>query len=322
MKSILKKSILVCMVIGLTTGFSFARKGGPGHGPRGENPVDILSGTAFTFNGTVLSFEKGPQGTEIETVDGNVVVNGLGPLAYWDSLGIEPPAEGDEIEVSGFTVTSMRCERNIAMSVIFDGEEVQLRDPETGEPLWDKANHLLSGTPFSYSGIITEVPDIREIVVSTDEGDVVLSGIGPVGFWEDLGMTLPAVDDEVIATGLTVEHDDVLRNVIMTITVNGQYVQLRDLETGMPLWRGMNRPDRPEISEPEVSEPDYAKNGSGDGSGNKRGNRNGGGDGSCSFLDGVSKPAPELAKNGSGNGSGNKRGNRNGGGSGTCSCCS
>ncbi|MEW6444333.1 MAG: hypothetical protein AB1640_25595 [bacterium] len=127
-----------CVIIAgvlLAAGASLAANGygaGDGSGPL----HDVLGGQPFTYAGLVASTGSAGGGLVIATDAGNVTVYGIGPRSYWDDLGVERPAVGDWIEVSGFTVDFGDIERNIAMSVTLSNVLVPLRDPDTGLPLW------------------------------------------------------------------------------------------------------------------------------------------------------------------------------------------
>jgi hypothetical protein len=72
----------------------------------------------------------------------------------------------------------------------------------------------------------------------TTDGEVLLYGIGPDHYWEKLGVDHPAIGDNLTATGYTVDYNGIDRNVVTSITINGITVDLRDPDTGKPLWRG------------------------------------------------------------------------------------
>lgn len=96
---------------------------------------EILTGIPFVYEGTVVSMGSG-QGIEIATETGNVIVYGIGPVRYWESLGMDRLAVGDAVTAEGYTIDFTGVERNIAMSLIVNDVEIQLRDPDTAKPLW------------------------------------------------------------------------------------------------------------------------------------------------------------------------------------------
>ncbi len=71
-----------------------------------------------------------------------------------------------------------------------------------------------------------------------DDDKVVLYGIGPVYYWERLGVDYPAITDILTAKGYTVNYNGIDRNVVTSIVIDDKTVELRDPETGKPLWRG------------------------------------------------------------------------------------
>jgi len=144
MKKVLASGVVVLMVLFLSAGFGLARNGqGGGNGGSngggnggGTAPIhDIFDGTPFTYVGEVLSIVQGG-GVVIAPDGGNVTIYGIGSVRYWDSIGVDRPAVGDTIDVSGYTVDYNGEPRNIAMYITVGDEKVQLRDLETGVPLW------------------------------------------------------------------------------------------------------------------------------------------------------------------------------------------
>jgi hypothetical protein len=45
------------------------------------------------------------------------------------------------------------------------------------------------------------------------------------------------VGETIIVTGYTVNYDGIERNIATVVTIYEEIVPLRDLETGIPLWR-------------------------------------------------------------------------------------
>jgi hypothetical protein len=144
MKKYFNTAAILLLVLLMGTGYGIAGngKGGDnGKGSAGGTRIGggiaqhILDGTPFEFTGAVVSIATG-MGMEIATADGNVTVYGIGPVRYWESVGAERPAVGDEVAVSGYSVDFNGELRNIAMAITVDGTAVQLRDPDTALPLW------------------------------------------------------------------------------------------------------------------------------------------------------------------------------------------
>ncbi len=96
---------------------------------------------------------------------------------------------------------------------------------------------IFSGTPFDYTGVITDCVPGEGIILFVDGvGEVKVYGIGPESYWEELDIARPAVGDEIRVEGYTVVCDIVSLNIATKISVAGEEVDLRD-EDGMPLWR-------------------------------------------------------------------------------------
>ncbi len=76
----------------------------------------------------------------VDTGEGIVTVYGIGPLWYWDSLGVARPDVGEAIQIDTLRlIYSDGTERLIAVTILVDGETVSLRDPVDGKPLWRRA---------------------------------------------------------------------------------------------------------------------------------------------------------------------------------------
>jgi len=143
MKKVLASGVVVLMVLFLSAGFGLAN--GPGSGGQsgggagdGTGPIHtITDGEAFEYLGDVISYVQG-QGIEIATDSENIIIYGIGPMRYWDSLDptVARPVVGDTITVSGYEVDYNGELRNIAVTIItVGGVEVPLRDSD-GVPLW------------------------------------------------------------------------------------------------------------------------------------------------------------------------------------------
>lgn len=125
----------------------FGNRGGGGQGPAfGTGPGDgtgpiapVLEGEEFTVAGTISAFGGRGQGVEIDTGDEIVTVYGIGPIRFWENLGIDPPDVGDGVSVTVIAATfSDGSIKNIATGIDIGGQTIELRDAETGLPLWRK----------------------------------------------------------------------------------------------------------------------------------------------------------------------------------------
>ncbi len=147
MKKSLAGSVIVLLVLFLSMGLGFAGngKGAVNGAGDGSGPIhDIINdGTYFEYTGTVVSYVQGG-GMEFD-IDGeqdidNIVIYGIGPVRYWDSIDVPRPAVGESVTVIGYEVDYNGVLRNIAISItLSDGAVVDLRDPVTGVPLWRQA---------------------------------------------------------------------------------------------------------------------------------------------------------------------------------------
>jgi hypothetical protein len=149
---ILSLAILTVLATMAFSGESWAGKGGgagagyaasqTGANCTGAMLNAILSGVPVTITGTVQSVGYYGQGIVIDTGAGTTVtVYGIGPVWYWDSLGVARPAVGDTVTVSAYEVTfSDGTTKLIAVSIDINGAAVTLRDTSTGLPLWAGSN--------------------------------------------------------------------------------------------------------------------------------------------------------------------------------------
>jgi hypothetical protein len=150
MKKQLVGMVLVCAMVLFGTGMSFAGQGsGAGDG---TGPIhDILSGVPFQFEGDVTGIGQ-DGGLILSTSVEDVLLYGIGPIYYWESLGVARPEVGDTLIAIGFTVDYNGIEKNVVTSIIIDGTTVELRDLETGKPLWRKTNGAYAGSGSGNSG--------------------------------------------------------------------------------------------------------------------------------------------------------------------------
>lgn len=68
-------------------------------------------------------------------------------------------------------------------------------------------------------------------------------GLGPVAYWDAAGVLRPDVGDEVeVQISKVLLSDGTARNILMSLTytdrTENNVIQLRNPETGCPLWRG------------------------------------------------------------------------------------
>jgi hypothetical protein len=249
------------LAILMAAGAAFARPGGGPGGPGGHRPDGPppppedrppLSevGTPFAVDGTVTDIIRG-RAVVLTTADGEMIVGGLPPKFFYETQDAAPPEVDDAMAAEGYSVTFRGKTRNIAVTVTVNGQTLAIRDPETGRPLWspeDRFQIILTGTPFDYTGTLIDRLPRGGIILTTDAaGDVTVVGLAPLPYWRHLEVQPPEIGDTVTVTGYTVELGGESRNIAMTVTVNGESIQLRDPDTGAPLWRVRIQGGPPEI---------------------------------------------------------------------------
>jgi hypothetical protein len=131
-------ALVIMLAVGGFAAGAFAGMYGSGAADGSGPMVDVLAGTPVTVSGTVAEIAGGQSGVKIDTGAAELVtVYGFGPTAMWDAAGIAKPQVGEYVVVNGSEVTfSDGSTRIIALSVVIDGIELPLRDPETGAPVW------------------------------------------------------------------------------------------------------------------------------------------------------------------------------------------
>ncbi|MCP4219853.1 MAG: hypothetical protein GY765_34795 [bacterium] len=258
-------AILSLMVLPLAAQMHGGGHGNGGNGNGGGGQCyNITEGTPFAFDGTVISVGTRYSQVVASTSTGNLTVTGLGSNRYWDSLDMTKPVVGDSISGKGYAVSYNDVVRNILTDITVNGTLVPLRD-ENGKPLWRGRNgggrghgggggnvgprcNLLEGTPFNHQGDVID-SYVRAhgihgngLVIATASGNVSVSGMGPNYFWEKNGVTKPVVGDTITTTGYAVETNGNTVNVTMSVVLeSGVTLQLRDTETGTPLWRNRRK---------------------------------------------------------------------------------
>lgn len=239
-------AVMVALAFCLALAVSVSAQQGPGPGGKGgkHERIDVLSGNPVTVAGTV---SEAGRGLQIDTGGEVVAIYGIGPSRYWEEAGIERPDVGDAVSVDGYEVTfSDGSVKIIAASVTVGGTAVQLIDEETGKPLWRKARgsdgekpervDILTGDPVTVAGVVSEIGG-KGVKIDTGSEILTVYGIGPRKYWEDQEAEAPEVGDNITVDGYEVTFNDgIARIIAMSATVNGTTVQLRDTETGKPLW--------------------------------------------------------------------------------------
>ena len=137
-----KTIILVVITAAVMIMAQGAALAGRGNGPGdGSGPLfDCTAGTPFEYTGDVVTAPTtgSGQGMVIATADENITIYGLGPLWFWTQAGVDRPAVGDTVTVTGYVVDYNGVERNIATLIQINETSLELRDPSTCQPLWSR----------------------------------------------------------------------------------------------------------------------------------------------------------------------------------------
>ena len=78
------------------------------------------------------------------------------------------------------------------------------------------------------------------MIVDTGAGLETVYGIGPVWYWDSQVIDKPEIGDTVSIDARSVEFPLVVKIIAVSITIEGQTIELRDPVSGYPLW-GSNR---------------------------------------------------------------------------------
>ncbi len=115
---------------------------------------------------------------------------------------------------------------------------------------------ILAGTPVTVSGVVEDIgPAVRGVVINTGTESVTVNGLGSFFYWEEQGVSYPDVGETITVDGYEVEFPDgTIRLIAASVTVEGETIELRDPETGTPLWRRGGGGCRLPIAPPEVEE--------------------------------------------------------------------
>ena len=134
----MKKVAIILAVLVLGVPSLFARRGGPGHGPR--HRYDVSREKVYSGVVTSVKTRKRFRGERVVAnfkCRGKEYRIGLGPKKWVTSQGITIPA-GSAVKIIGIKFTGRRGERIIARIINVSGKKpVKLRDTD-GRPLWPR----------------------------------------------------------------------------------------------------------------------------------------------------------------------------------------
>ncbi len=95
-----------------------------------------------------------------------------------------------------------------------------------------------SGTVETLTGIVAGYNSPGNgMVLDTGTAVETLYGIGPVWYWERNSMDKPEIGETVTVAVETAAIADKTVKVIVSVTMDGQTLSLRDAGTCIPLWR-------------------------------------------------------------------------------------
>lgn len=199
----------------------------------------IFSGRPFAAEGMVV--DQIPDGVVMAAAEGDLAITGLGPAAYWQGLGLTPPAIGDFLSAQGFVLGAGLSERYLAVSMVKDGETVNLRDAVSGVPLWtggaDCPPTRLACEPFAIEGTVTSVAPDGSMVVATADTKWTVYGLAPYRHWQSLRLPAPAIGDTVRVEGYLLDQINEQRALAYSLSLSGgATVSLRQATTGLPVW--------------------------------------------------------------------------------------
>lgn len=133
--------IALALVFGLfCTTLTWAGNG-RGVGARDGSMLNLDLTDTVPVVGTVESSGTAGSGLTVDEGDGvSTTVYGMGPLSYWESLGIAKPTVGESVAIEALEVTfSDGSTRLIAVSLTIDGNFITLRTDD-GRPSWRRLN--------------------------------------------------------------------------------------------------------------------------------------------------------------------------------------
>ncbi|MBZ0157043.1 MAG: hypothetical protein K8I29_12635 [Alphaproteobacteria bacterium] len=100
-----------------------------------------------------------------------------------------------------------------------------------------------SGTVETLTGTLVSYGNAGGgITIDTGTEIEELYGVGPFWYWNSNNMDTPEVGETVTVTAETATVGSTERDILISMTIGGQTIQLRDQATCLPLWRGQQRP--------------------------------------------------------------------------------
>lgn len=105
--------------------------------------------------------------------------------------------------------------------------------------------NICNGTPETLAGEVIGgwVPGAG-LTIQTDAGPQTIFGLGPIWYWNSANFDRPELGENITAAVSGIIGSD--KKVILSITLDGQTLQLRDQATCLPLWRGKRAFQKPD----------------------------------------------------------------------------
>ena len=124
--------------------------------------------------------------------------------------------------------------------VIALGQTAYAAGPGQGQALHQQTTtkNICVGSPETITGIVTGawVPGAG-LTIEGDSGTVTVFGLGPVWYWDANNIDRPDLGEFVSVDASGVIYTT--QKVILSLTIDGQTLQLRDPSTCLPVWRGL-----------------------------------------------------------------------------------
>ncbi len=139
MKRVVQVVVLTLTVISLGIFAGGMAMAGYGKGPGNGSclAANIAASDIVTISGVVESINIGTPGMVIDDGSESVTVYGIGPVWYWQSKEIARPTVGEDVTVEAYSVNfSDGTNKLIAKAITIGEQTIELRNAETGMPLW------------------------------------------------------------------------------------------------------------------------------------------------------------------------------------------
>jgi len=137
-----KSTVIIMMFMLLVSLTAYAGNGNQKRIQKNNNVCsNVLSGALVTITGTVIGIGN-HNGLVLDTGTVQVTIYGIGPEWYWEKNEVDRPEVGDSVTVNAYEVLFSDGTRYIASSLTIGSDTLNLRDSETGCPLWRAARNL------------------------------------------------------------------------------------------------------------------------------------------------------------------------------------